>query len=50
VPVPVYWLRQSGAFSSLRDLGRLQTTLPYDQEMGLLQAAREGTAAYALLD
>lgn len=50
VPVPVYWLRQSGAFSFLRDLGCLQTTLPYDQELGLLQAAREGTAAYALLD
>jgi CRISPR-associated endonuclease/helicase Cas3 len=50
VPVPVYWLRQSGAFSSLRDLGCLQTTLPYDQELGLLQATREGTATYALLD
>ncbi|GBD11648.1 CRISPR-associated endonuclease/helicase Cas3 [bacterium HR23] len=35
VPVPSYWLRLGG-FTSLSDLGCLQTTLPYDEDLGLV--------------
>lgn len=49
VPVPIYWLREAKYFSSLRDLGCLQTTLPYDPELGLRPPESGASAASFML-
>lgn len=50
VPVPIYWLRQSGYFTLIDDLDCIQTTLEYSPEYGLLPPTYEKSNSFAFID
>lgn len=49
VPVPIYWLREREFFEPVTDLKYLQTTLPYDPELGLQEPRETGERPEAMI-